>query len=176
MRPTISSLKARIEELEAENDVLRRNGDRLQQDYATAKENQQFHVREIDRIRADHNNERIQHQSIVNQLNRDAQYQAEILRLTRELLTIRTEQLAQVTGKPISVPASIPVPSPDELTIMVGSTPHQLNRKDIDSAAVRNSPTSPFIGAIKAIREKTGAGLKEAKDFCDIHFTHLRRN
>ncbi len=102
----------------------------------------------------------------IARLHRDAAHNAEILQLTRELLGARTDHLAVVTGKAPSVMP--PVVDPDVL--MFGAT--QLSRRDVEEQGSKFG--SPFIGTVKYVREQAGVGLKEAKDFCDVHFAHLK--
>ena len=96
-------------------------------------------------------------------MRREASLNAEILRLTRELMAARTG---------VAVP---PTADPSDVMMLDGKP---VSRKAVEEAAVHGLTngfsSGGFIPAIKNVREQTGCGLREAKDFCDRHFSHLK--
>jgi ribosomal protein L7/L12 len=105
-------------------------------------------------------------QRLIRSMEREAEANSEVLRLTRALSAAQAK--AQAVG-------SLPLSDGDTIVMADGK---KVSRKLVEEAAaygrLNGLSTGSFIPAIKSVREQTGCGLREAKEFCDRYFSHLK--
>lgn len=167
MKPTIQTLLTENKNLQREIAKLTNHNSDLDGNLRIANSEIERLKEHLAEARQDAAVRRAENEAELSRLRHEAVLNAEILRLTRELMDVK--MALHDEGVLFSK-------KPADAALMLNGKP--VSRKAVEEAAsygIQNGFSSGgFIPAIKNVREQTGCGLKEAKDFCDLHFSHLK--